>query len=93
MCFNAKITTLDRQNPVAQAVAIRDGHFLAVGSEQEARDAAPDATVIDAGGHRPADEDGPRPVGTEVLVGRGAMPVVVGMEPAMRLSASTVMKR
>ena len=49
---NAKITTLDRQNPVAQAVAIRDGHFLAVGSEQEARDAAPDATVIDAGGHR-----------------------------------------
>jgi predicted amidohydrolase YtcJ len=49
---NAKITTLDRQNPVAQAVAIRDGRFLAVGSEQEARDAAPDATVIDARGRR-----------------------------------------
>ena len=50
---NAKITTLDRGNPQAQAVAIRDGKFLAVGSEAEVRAAAaPDATVIDAKGRR-----------------------------------------
>ncbi len=50
---NAKVTTLDRANPVADAVAIRDGRFLAVGSEAEARSAAePDAQVIDAGGRR-----------------------------------------
>lgn len=49
---NAKVTTLDRENPQAQAIAIRDGRFLAVGSEQEVRAAAPDATMIDAGGRR-----------------------------------------
>jgi len=50
---NAKITTLDRGNPQAQAVAIRDGRFLAAGSEAEVRAAAPpDATVIDAKGRR-----------------------------------------
>lgn len=49
---NAKVTTLDRENPQAEAVAIRDGRFLAVGSEQEVRAAAPEATVIDAKGHR-----------------------------------------
>ncbi len=49
---NAKVTTLDRENPQAQAVAIRDGRFLAVGSEAEVRAAAPDATVIDARGRR-----------------------------------------
>lgn len=31
--INAKVTTLDRVNPVAQAVAIRGGRFLTVGSE------------------------------------------------------------
>ncbi|WP_036505096.1 amidohydrolase, partial [Novosphingobium sp. AP12] len=50
--INAKVTTLDRANPVAEAVAIRDGKFLAVGSEAEVRAAAPEATVIDARGHR-----------------------------------------
>jgi predicted amidohydrolase YtcJ len=50
--INAKVTTLDRANPVAEAVAIRDGKFLAVGSEAEVREAAPEATVIDAKGHR-----------------------------------------
>ncbi|PTQ09828.1 amidohydrolase [Sphingomonas oleivorans] len=50
--INAKVTTLDRSNPQAEAVAIRDGRFLAVGSEQEVRAAAPDATVIDAEGRR-----------------------------------------
>ena len=50
---NAKVTTLDRENPQAQAVAIRDGKFLAVGTEQDVRAAAaPDARVIDAGGRR-----------------------------------------
>lgn len=50
---NAKVTTLDQGNPQAQAVAIRDGWFLAVGSEAEVRAAAtPDATVIDAKGRR-----------------------------------------
>lgn len=50
---NAKVTTLDRENPVAQAVAIRDGKFLAVGSEQAVRAAAgADARVIDAKGRR-----------------------------------------
>ncbi len=50
---NAKVTTLDRANPVAQAVAIRDGKFLKVGSEAEVRAAvSPDAAMIDAGGRR-----------------------------------------
>jgi predicted amidohydrolase YtcJ len=50
--FNAKVSTLDTENPQAQAVAIRDGKFLAVGSEQEVRAAAPEATLIDAKGRR-----------------------------------------
>ncbi|CAO3358339.1 amidohydrolase [Azospirillum palustre] len=49
---NAKVTTLDRANPQASAIAIRDGRFLAVGTEAEARAAAPQATVIDAKGRR-----------------------------------------
>ncbi|MHA6766416.1 amidohydrolase [Sphingobium ummariense] len=50
---NAKVTTLDRENPVATAVSIRNGTFLAVGSESEVRAAAaPDAKVIDARGRR-----------------------------------------
>ena len=50
--FNARITTLDRSRPSAEAVAIRDGRFLAVGSEAEARATAPEARIIDAGGRR-----------------------------------------
>ena len=50
--INAKVTTLDRQNPSADAVAIRDGRFLAVGPEAEVRAAAPDAGIIDAKGRR-----------------------------------------
>ena len=49
---NAKVTTLDRENPEAQAIAIRDGKFLCVGTEQEVRTAAPRAQVIDAGRRR-----------------------------------------
>lgn len=50
--FNAKVSTLDTETPQAQAVAIRDGKFLAVGSEQEVRAAAPEAVLIDAKGRR-----------------------------------------
>jgi predicted amidohydrolase YtcJ len=51
--INAKITTLDRANPLAEAVSIRDGRFIAVGSEAQVRaSAAADAAVIDAGGRR-----------------------------------------
>jgi adenine deaminase len=32
---NARITTLDRSKPVAGAVAIKDGRFLAVGTDPE----------------------------------------------------------
>lgn len=49
---NAKVTTLDRGNPTAEAIAMRDGKFLAVGSEAEVRAAAPKAQVVDAGGRR-----------------------------------------
>ncbi len=51
--INAAVTTLDPENPAAEAIAIRDGRFLAVGSECEARSAAKaDAAVIDLGGRR-----------------------------------------
>src|SRR5215203_5736410 len=33
--LNGRITTLDRQNPEADAVAIRDGRFVAVGPERD----------------------------------------------------------
>lgn len=49
---NARISTLDRQNPAAEALAIRDGRFLFVGSEAGARSAAPEAGILDAGGRR-----------------------------------------
>ena len=52
LIINAQVTTLDRENPNAQAVAIRNGKILTVGSEAEARAAAPQAKVIDAGGRR-----------------------------------------
>jgi len=45
---HGRITTLDRSKPVASAVAIKDGKFLAVGTDQEARALAGPATrVID----------------------------------------------
>src|SRR3989442_14543819 len=33
--FNGRITTLDRQNPEAQAIAIRGDRFVAAGTEQD----------------------------------------------------------
>jgi len=50
---NGRFTTLDRGNPAAQAVAIADGRFVAVGGEREIRLCAGPATrVIDLGGRR-----------------------------------------
>ncbi|WP_295478104.1 amidohydrolase family protein, partial [uncultured Pseudomonas sp.] len=34
--FNGKLHTVDRENPTATAVAIKDGRFVAVGSDAEA---------------------------------------------------------
>ncbi|MTD06733.1 amidohydrolase family protein [Serratia sp. YC16] len=49
---NGKFHTVDRKNPTAQAVAIRDGKFLAVGSEGEVmQHAGPETQVIDLHGH------------------------------------------
>ena len=49
---NGRITTLDRTNPVAKAVAIANGRFIAVGSDVEVMPLAGSATrVIDLNGH------------------------------------------
>ncbi len=45
---NARITTLDRSKPAASAVAIRDGRFVAVGSDEEVlRLAGPATRIVD----------------------------------------------
>jgi len=50
---NAKVTTLDRTNPAAEAVAIRDGRIASVGREREvAATAGGETRIIDAGGRR-----------------------------------------
>lgn len=49
---NGKFHTVDREAPTAQAVAIRDGKFLAVGSENNVmQHAGPETQVIDLHGH------------------------------------------
>lgn len=49
---NGKFHTVDRANPLATAVAIKDGKFLAVGSEADVmRFAGSDTQIIDAKGH------------------------------------------
>ena len=49
---NGKFHTVDRENPLATAVAIKDGKFLAVGSEAEVMQFAGEATqVVDLQGH------------------------------------------
>src|SRR3989442_4706350 len=51
--FNGRITTLDRQNPEAQSIAIRGGRFIAVGAEQDVmRFAGPGTQRIDLKGRR-----------------------------------------
>src|SRR5437867_6053899 len=50
---NGTVTTLDRSNPIATAVAIRDGKFLRVGTEADVMPLAGAATrVIDLRGRR-----------------------------------------
>src|ERR1700726_4218014 len=50
---NGKITTLDREKPQAQAVAVRDGRFQAVGEEREIMGlAGPGTKRIDLKGRR-----------------------------------------
>src|SRR5258705_10266569 len=51
--FNGNITTLDRQKPEAQAAAVKDGRFAAVGSDREiVALAGADTKRIDLGGRR-----------------------------------------
>jgi predicted amidohydrolase YtcJ len=51
--FNGKITTLDRQNPDAEAVAVRDGRVLAAGDEREIMALADASTTrVDLNGRR-----------------------------------------
>src|SRR5437879_9202316 len=46
-------TTLDRANPTASAVAVRDGKFLAVGNDKDVTAlAGPDTKIIDLKGRR-----------------------------------------
>jgi predicted amidohydrolase YtcJ len=52
LIVNAKVTTLDRSNPAAEAILVRDGRFHLVGTEAQARGAADDPRVIDVGGRR-----------------------------------------
>jgi predicted amidohydrolase YtcJ len=50
---NGKITTLDKRRPTAEAVAVKDGRFLAVGSSESVLKYRGDKThVIDAKGRR-----------------------------------------
>ncbi len=50
---NARVTTLDERQPNAQAVAIRDGRFTGVGSDEDMlRFKSATTRVIDAGGRR-----------------------------------------
>src|SRR5687767_523951 len=49
--YNGRITTLERQKPESEAVAMRDGRFVAVGSERDVMaTAGPDAKRIDLKG-------------------------------------------
>src|SRR5262249_51028570 len=51
--FNGKISTLDRQNPSATAVAISDGRFVAVGSDSDIfQRMAPNVQGVDLNGRR-----------------------------------------
>jgi predicted amidohydrolase YtcJ len=52
LIVNARVTTLDRGNPEAQAVAIADGRIAAVGGARELVQRFPAASRVDAGGRR-----------------------------------------
>jgi predicted amidohydrolase YtcJ len=47
--YNGKVHTVDKQNPAAAAVAIKDGVFIAVGSDKDVmQHVGPDTKMIDA---------------------------------------------
>jgi len=49
--YNGRFTTLDRSNPVAAAVAIKDGRFMAVGADKDVAPlAGPSTKVVDLKG-------------------------------------------
>lgn len=51
--LNGKVTTLDRSNPEAEAVAVKEGRILFAGPAAEAMAlAGPDTRVVDVGGRR-----------------------------------------
>jgi predicted amidohydrolase YtcJ len=51
--LNGRITTLDRATPEAEALAIADGRFLAVGGERDVRAlAGAETKIVDLGGRR-----------------------------------------
>ncbi|MFG1419005.1 amidohydrolase [Xanthobacter sp. V0B-10] len=51
--INGKVTTLDRSNPQAEAVAVKDGRILLAGTAADAMAlAGPQTRTIDAGGRR-----------------------------------------
>lgn len=48
---NGRVYTVDDDLPRAEAFAVKDGYFIAVGSSDDVRNlAGPDTTVVDAGG-------------------------------------------
>src|SRR6266571_4066658 len=50
---NGRFTTLDKSNPTAEAVAVSNGRFVAVGSDREVRALAdPNTRVVDLKGRR-----------------------------------------
>jgi predicted amidohydrolase YtcJ len=56
---NARIRTMDAANPSATAVAIRDGVFVAVGTDDDVmRHHGPTTRVIDAKQHTAHDHSG-----------------------------------
>lgn len=51
--YGAKISTLDKAQPAAEALAIKDGLFVAVGDERSVMEwKGPHTQVVDAQGHR-----------------------------------------
>ncbi len=51
--YHGLVTTLDRSNPSATAIAIKDGKFLAVGSDAEImKHAGPKTKTVDLRGKR-----------------------------------------
>lgn len=50
---NARVTTLDKAQPAAQAIACRDGRIVAIGDEADVmKHAGPHTTVVDGRGRR-----------------------------------------